>query len=61
MRVLTKLEKKEFEKTFNFINLWVGTAHWLEAKNVHNLRFVYYVKTTEILKFIGKEDYDGKQ
>lgn len=22
---------------------------------------IYYVKTTEILKFIGKEDYDGKQ
>ena len=38
MRVLTKLEKQEFEKTFDFINHYIGTYSFM-AKNVHELRF----------------------
>lgn len=61
MRVLTKLEKKEFEKTFNFINLWIGTAHWFEAKNVHSLRFDGQKANEEILKFISNNFKDLKE
>ncbi len=61
MRVLTKLEKKEFEKTFDFINIWIGTAHWFEAKNIHNLRFDGQKANDEILKFIGNNFKDLKE
>lgn len=32
MRVLAKWEQEEFEKTFNFISVYIGTSYWLDAK-----------------------------
>ena len=61
MRVLAKWEQEEFEKTFNFINYYIGTSYWLDAKNVHNLRFDGKKANDEILKFIGNNFKDLKE
>ena len=60
MRVLTKLEKQEFEKTFDFINHYIGTYSFM-AKNVHELRFDGKKANEEILKFIGNNFKDLKE
>ena len=60
MRVLTKLEQQEFEKTFDFINHYIGTYSFM-AKNVHELRFDGKKANEEILKFIGNNFKDLKE
>lgn len=60
MRVLTKLEKQEFEKTFDFINHYIGTYSFM-AKNVHELRFDGKKANEEILKFISNNFKDLKE
>lgn len=61
MRILAKWEQQEFEKTFDFINHYIGTAFWYDAKNVHNLRFDGKKANEEILKFIGNNFKDLKE
>lgn len=61
MRVLAPWEKSEFEKTFKFIDHYIGTSCWLDAKNVHNLRFDGKKANEEILKFIGNNFKDLKE
>lgn len=61
MRVLAKWEQEEFEKTFNFINYYIGASYWLDAKNVHNLRFDGKKANDEILKFISNKFKDLKE
>lgn len=60
MRILTQLEKQEFEKTFDFINHYIGTYSFM-AKNVHELRFDGKKANKEILKFIGNNFKDLKE
>ena len=38
MRVLTQAERNEFEKTFNFINYYVGSLYHDGAKQIHDIK-----------------------
>lgn len=51
MRVLTKLEMNEFNKTFDFIDGYIGTASRLGANNIHQIRFDGNVVPVELMKF----------
>ena len=61
MRVLTKLEKREFEKTFDFINFYIGSSPYYGAKNVHDIRIDGKKLNDELLKFIGNNFKDLKE
>lgn len=60
MRVLAKWEQEEFNKTFDFVNHYIGTYSFM-AKNVHELRFDGKKANEEILKFIGNNFKDLKE
>lgn len=51
MRVLTHQEKKEFEKTYNFINIYIGSSY-AYCDSIHELRFDGCRVTQELVKFI---------
>lgn len=53
MRVLTELEKNEFNKTYDFLNHWVGTAAGIGAKKISEIRFDDRVANAEIIKFVN--------
>lgn len=61
MRTLAKWEKEEFEKTFNFINYYIGTSYWLNANTIHNLRFDGQKANPELLRFIDNNFKDLKE
>ncbi len=50
MRILTKPEIQEFEKTFYFLNVWVGSMH-INANSVSELRFDGFPPGAELIKF----------
>lgn len=52
MRTLTKQELQEFEKTFNFLNFYVGAAANL-TDNIHNIRINQNPLPNEIIKFVN--------
>lgn len=59
MRVLTQIEMREFRKTFEFLNLYVGSAYTYNKGNstVHDLRYNGSPAPLELIKFcknIGK-------
>ncbi len=51
MRVLTKAEKKEFNKTYDFLNIWVGSMA-VNADRIDELRFDGVAPGYELMKFI---------
>lgn len=56
MRVLTKLEQREFDKTFNFLNHWIGSAYWYDNVNsLHDLRFDGKRVNLEIFEMINNK------
>lgn len=52
MRVLTQLEKNEFEKTYAFLECYIGAAAH-SAKKVSQIKFDGKSANAELLKFIG--------
>lgn len=50
MRVLTKAEKKEFERTYAFLDFYIGSFA-NQVENVSELRFDGLVANREILSF----------
>ena len=53
MRVLTKLEKNEFAKTFYFIDTRIGTAVHFGAESIMDIYFDGKRANEEIIKFIS--------
>ena len=57
MRVLTKLEKNEFSKTFDFINYYIGSAvHFGDGKSNVSVTDIFFDgkrANEEIIKFIS--------
>lgn len=52
MRVLTHQENKEFQKTYDFIKIYIGCSH-AYCDSVHELRFDSYRVSHELVKFLG--------
>lgn len=53
MRILTKLEQKEFDKTYDFLNHWVGSM-LTQADKIDELRFDGMMPNSELIKFARK-------
>ncbi|PHO10312.1 hypothetical protein CPG37_04500 [Malaciobacter canalis] len=52
MRVLTELELKEFQKTYDFLNYYIGSAA-SKAKKIQEIKFDGSVVNSEIIKFVN--------
>lgn len=56
MRVLSKLEKNEFELTFNFLNYYVGMASYYGATKCSHIRIAGMFLNKEIFDFCDAID-----
>ncbi|RYA23914.1 hypothetical protein CRU96_05765 [Malaciobacter halophilus] len=52
MRVLTELEMNEFNKTYDFLNYYIGTAAY-KAKKIQEIKFDGSAANNEIIKFVN--------
>lgn len=52
MRVLTRTEMNEFEKTYNFLNYYIGFAAHM-AKKVEQIKFDEKMANAEIIRFVN--------
>jgi len=52
MRVLTYLEKREFEKTYDFLNNYIGVA-CIYVKSPYRIKFDGKIVSRELLDFIS--------
>lgn len=53
MKTLTDLEYKEFEKTFDFIDNYIGCAVHYGAKSIYNIKFDNKVVNEELILFVN--------